>query len=699
MGIFSRSLIFFFVFASCWAQEVKICLVLGMENDQLVLQRSLRSLGRVVDCIAAVDLESTDRSQEVLTEFALEQGIPLHVECAENPTLCVDREFSLEFARAFVRKLGYALDSTYFLVWEPDLELRLGEGLQKDALEKDAYLVLQRSARLKLFHYGTRLLKASKEWHRHGVIYPYYVCSEAVETETLTSIEVCDMEESRYATEKLRAAAIELEKAVAVDPQNARNWFYLAEVYKAEGLYREAVSAYEARGQLGGDREELWFCKFRAGQCFEELGEWERALGIYLEAFQLAPERPETLYRIAHYYRVLGKNELAYLFARHGMRIPYPSCVKWSVHPQLEGYQFLEEVSIAAYYTRFREEGFAANNALILKRGVPWYIRDQAYRNLQFYVEPLAEAQYVPIEIELPIVEGEERYHPMNPSICRTKEGYEVVLRSVNYTQVGAKVFNTNDPSGIIRTRNFLVSMDRQFHVVSQAEILDDPFRYRQGTCGVEGLEDCRLFPFEGGWWFSCTTADTSDYGTRQISLCQLGRGEGEETLEVVGLTPLLGPDPARCEKNWLPFVVGGTLYMLYSCDPLVIYQPDPLTGECNEALSCEVPIDASRFRGSAAPIPFDGGYLFLVHETVVNPDYHRVYYHRFVKLDPLFRMEAISQPFIFRHVGIEFSCGMAWDHTGRELVLGVGIEDREAYLCRVPAASVRSLLKSLAEK
>lgn len=678
--------------------EVRVCLVLAVGNDKEVISKSLSSVRTLVDCIAITNWGSTDRTLELVDDFTLETKIPIAIEQENAPELGYDRLTSLNFARAFVKTLGYNLDSTYFLVWEPDLELQGAALCNKRTFTKDAYLVLQRSSHLKMFNYGARLLRASLDWQQQGVIYPYYTCAQPVDQEALTMLAIDDLGENRYATDKLKGAARYLAEEVRRDPHSTRNLFYFAETLKALGEYREAIRWYQARIALGGDREELWFCQYMRGQCFEELGKWDRALSAYLEAFQYAPDRPETLHRIAHFYRVLGKNDLAYLFAKHGAKLPYPRNPQIGTVPEMGAYQFIEELSVASYYTRFRQEGYEANNLLVLRRDVPWYVKDQAYRNLQFYVQPLPAAQYVPIELELPPVEEgkEERYRPMNPSIAQTEEGYAVILRSVNYTQVGAKMFTTNDPDGIFRTRNFLVSMDRNFTPLSQVEILDDPYRFRYGSCGVEGLEDCRVFPYQQGWWFTCTTADTSEYGSRQISLCLLGEGEG--AVEVAHLTPLLGPDPVRCEKNWLPFVAGGELYVLYSCDPLLILKPDLVTGECEEAISHTATADFTHFRGSAAPIPFDGGYLMLVHETVINPDYHRFYLHRFVKLDAHFHIVALSLPFIFRHVGIEFCCGMTWDHAEREIVLGVGVEDREAYLCRVPASAIRSMLQPLPE-
>ncbi len=257
---------------------------------------------------------------------------------------------------------------------------------------------------------------------------------------------------------------------------------------------------------------------------------------------------------------------------------------------------------------------------------------------------------------------------------------------------MGAKVFDTIDSAGVFRTKNFLIHYDRDFMLISQQEIVED-FRAKDFvSCNVEGLEDCRLFDLKDETWFTCTTSDTNPTGIRQISLCKLA----EENAHVAVLLPLNGPDPYRCEKNWLPFIKEGLPHVVYSYDPFIIYQLDMETGDCKLALRYEPVHDFSRFRGSASPIEFDDGYLMMIHEVVLLADYSRCYLHRFIYLDRDFIIRQVSKPFTFKHLGIEYCCGMTFDHSDTQLIMTIGIEDHEAYLCFVDLDNVRSLLNPL---
>ncbi|MBA3721551.1 MAG: hypothetical protein H0W88_04025 [Parachlamydiaceae bacterium] len=84
-----------------------------------------------------------------------------------------------------------------------------------------------------------------------------------------------------------------------------------------------------------------------------------------------------------------------------------------------------------------------------------------------------------------------------------------------------------------------------------------------------------------------------------------------------------------------------------------------------------------------------------LTHEVVFKNEL-RYYLHRFLYLDKNLIVQKISKPFIFRHMGVEFCCGMTFDHSYKNLIMTIGIEDREAYFSIIDLDSVQSLLESL---
>ena len=462
--------------------------------------------------------------------------------------------------------------------------------------------------------------------------------------------------------------------------------FRIAESYRELAQYDTAINWYKTVLEKKGPPDLIWGSKYGLGLCFEAQGKWPEALFWFLEAYQYNSVSLDPLLLIAKHYRFQNQNDLAYLFAKQGSRFT-PST----------DYRFDEELSIVAFYTRYREDGYKAASDLLLRKDTPWHIKAQAYENILFYVQNLKNTRFQPILIDLPpvIEHSTESYSPMNPSILKTQTGYKVICRTVNYTQFGARDFFTNDPNGYIRTRNYLLTYDKSFKLLSQQEIIDNLPREKYPSSIVLGLEDCRIFEWNHSTWFSCGTRDTNPAGIPQISLCSIPEATGE-TLSIDRLIPLDGPDPYRCEKNWLPFVEGGDLYFIYKYHPFTVYKPNLYTGSCETIIQYEPTHDLSLFRGSAGPIPFDNGYLLLVHEYVNHADSTRCYLHRFVYLDKHYMVKLVSKPFTFLHQGIEFCNSMTTDHTGKTLILALGIEDAKAYLCFTDLELVRSLLYPL---
>lgn len=473
-----------------------------------------------------------------------------------------------------------------------------------------------------------------------------------------------------------------LTEALRKDPDNGDTLFWLAESYQENLQYTNAISSFKLRLEKKGDPEQMWHSLYKLGQCYEIQDNWHQALYWYLEAHEANPGRLDPLLKIATYYRSRGENNLAHIFAKHGSRF-LPS----------RDYHFDEELSIVSFYTRFKEDGYKAASDLLIRNNVPKNTKEQTYQNILFYIQNLKNGHFQPIAIDLPriIDSAEERYHPMNPSIHKTRDGYKLICRAVNYTQKGAKEFETIDPDGYFRTRNFLAHYTQDFALLSQKEIIEDLPRDRLPSCNVLGLEDARIFAFQDASWFTCTTRDNTLEGIPQISLCKLDESAHVERMILLG-----GPDLYRCEKNWLPFVENGVFHVLYSYDPFVIYKPNMETGHCELTVNYHPTHDFSSFRGSAGPIEFDNGYLVLVHEVVYLSDHSRCYLHRFLHLDRHFFVTQISKPFTFLHQGVEFCTSMLLNHEGTKLILPVGIEDTKAYLCFLDLDTLRSLLTPL---
>jgi len=337
------------------------------------------------------------------------------------------------------------------------------------------------------------------------------------------------------------------------------------------------------------------------------------------------------------------------------------------------------------------------------------------HRNMTHYAEAVKIVSKMPLEVKLPLIDDKKpdlgTYRPMNPSLIQTKQGYLVNVRCVNYRQTKG-VYSYPDNSGIIRTRNILLKMDRNFNILEEKEMLDpkDPKWKKSYSKSVYGLEDVRLFEWPTvkknetpDIWFTCSTFMTSNMP--QIALCQLVGNE------VVSKELLIGPQGEfNCEKNWMPAISNKHLYLIYSHDPLIrIHYNGPVastskTGNVSIANPIQLPWNLSFLRGSGVLLPYNFGtvgingngnvgFLAVVHEVAMD-GVRRVYLHRFITYDQKMIPQKISLPFyFFQKDGIEYVCSSAFDHGRKHLILGLGINDFDACLIKISIETIRSML------
>lgn len=669
------SVISIIVFFIGYSHEIKFCLVMVVQDQDAIIRDCFKSIEEWVDAACIIDTGSSDWTYYVAEEWLHNTHLPGIVYRYKKKEGDPHR-VAYQLAQRFLEEKDFSLDSTYFLFLDADMTVEFLPEFHKNGLDQDGYLILNKCSSLGCSIYDLHLIKASLFWPS---------ISDPVKLQNIV----------------IEGGSTDLSRSIKFfmgSSENNRHLLQLAQRCKGTKEYEVAIEWYLKRIAQGGEREELWFSKFMIGSCYEKLDQWEKALHWYMEAFQMCPDHPDSIRNIATHYRYKGKNHLAYLFAQYGSDVKRSLSQYLFDYPPLRDYHFDEEASITAYYTKFRKEGLAFASDLSLRKNIPYWIREQNGRNIFYYSPFLKQGRHHCISFDLPsiISDLEEKYHPKSFSLLKTKTGYQCILTAVNYTQTGEKIIQTIDPTGVFRNKSFLIQLDPSFHVIDQKEIIDNLAREKFSAFNVEGIEDYRLFEWNGAEWFTCITNDTNPTGLRQISLGKLS--DGISTVEIERLTPLFQKDIYKEEKHWLPLVKNSELLVLSSYDPLIFLSPDIKTGECNISLMQKSLLSFASFKGSAGPISLDDGYLLLTHETVRYPDDTFAYLHRFLFLNSSFQPEKISHSFAFLHQGIERCYGMTIDHSGSELIFSLTSEDKQAYIFSLSINEIRSLLHPLPE-
>lgn len=299
-----------------------------------------------------------------------------------------------------------------------------------------------------------------------------------------------------------------------------------------------------------------------------------------------------------------------------------------------------------------------------------------------------------------------KEWFPCNPSICPrySNDGYFILLRLVNFSSERATNYISHSKDGKFSTRNLLITTDKSFNVLSWVEVTDKSNR-KNYPKHVQGLEDIQIFPIKERknqkkqkhkrLGFVCTLVDCQPSGIPLIGFGLISIITGQIS-KIKYLQPLA---KNNCEKNWLPWWQDGGINLLYHGSNMLrlFFKLDDYVSD-TESIQCGViGFSSARkelrdVRGSAGPIPFQSGYLFLFHEVIwINNG--RTYIHRFVYVNKDFKVEKISHYFCFELSHIEFARSMTQKLNESNILICVGVEDHNAYIYEVSSEVIKKML------
>lgn len=285
----------------------------------------------------------------------------------------------------------------------------------------------------------------------------------------------------------------------------------------------------------------------------------------------------------------------------------------------------------------------------------------------------------------------------MNPSIFNDDGKLIVNLRHVNYTfyHSEAKVFQhpwgpltylhpENDLH--LRTTNYYVELDEHLSITRYTKIDTSKFDTYEPLWDFVGLEDARIFRWNGKLYTSGVRRDTTTNGQGRMELCEIVV-EKESVTEVSRwrIPPPKDID-SYCEKNWMP-VIDKPYHYVKWCNPTELVEADPNDQTCNTVLLGSPFKAPNDFRGGSQVIKVNNLYVTLVHEvSLFNSEVGRkdaVYLHRFIVWDEYWNVVKYTDTFSLMGAHVEFSAGMCqYDDT---IIITFGYQDNAAFACQLP--------------
>lgn len=610
---------------------MKFVLILMIKNEEKILKRCLEAVENIADAFCICDTGSTDKSHEVANEFLKTHTGNLTMEPWQN--FGHNRSVSFVNAQTYVKNLGWNLEETYGLLLDADMVFVAGR-LKTYPLTAKGYKIVQKNNNLE--YYNARVIRMDHPWKCVGVTHEYWdgPCDNLER-------DVCfidDRNDGGCKHDKFERDAKLLQQGLIDEPQNVRYMFYLAQTYKCLGRYEDAVRMYKQRMRAGGWDEEIWNAHYSIGDCYLSLKNLPKFEEWMQKAFIYRPCRVESIYQLARVFREMGHHYKSYQYIKIGENVPYPKNDVLFIENKVYQGLFDYEASIVEYYVH-PEKCLRTTIAYMLQ--LPDY-QDNCVSNLKFSVKPLnGKIQ----KLKLPSPFGDH----FTPSAISILDYPMANVRYINYKiqPDGSYVM----PDGIVVTKNAYVNLDTlSYSCMEEPEVKYDTH--------IKGLEDLRLYKFNGKMMFSATSF--KQYIQDKVSIVH-----GEYDIQTNSYKNYIGiqsPTNSDCEKNWVN--IPGTDEFIYSWHP---FRTGKIRNDKFYFNRVEnTPPLFSLFRGSASPIEVNGKWLILVH--FVEYCQPRKYYHCFVQLEKeTYKILGVSLPFVFQKIGIEYCISGRYNNDSLE--------------------------------
>lgn len=357
-----------------------LSLVMIVRNEEKVIERCLNSVKKYIDYWVIVDTGSTDNTPDIIIRTL--EGIPgeLHREPWVN--FGYNRTQSLEFAKG---------KADYLLLCDADEQLVFSETFDSDDLIEDAYLLSYVGS----LDYAVPYLISNKhDWKYVGVTHEYL---ESIDRTDLPvkydKITILDFKDGGFKQGKFERDIQLLEEGLKQEPDNSRYKFYLANSYRDVNNFQKAIKWYQRVIDDNGWTEEVTCAYENMGYCYENLGEQDKAISIWLSGYEYNTSRMECLYNAVRLFRIQSKPHLAYHLGMLAKSIPYPEQDILFVKRDYYTIEIFYELSISSYYVGDLETGYqSCKKVLSSDISQPYF--DSTIRNLYYYREKISSDSF-----------------------------------------------------------------------------------------------------------------------------------------------------------------------------------------------------------------------------------------------------------------------------------------------------------------
>ena len=365
-------------------KSINLCMIVKDEAHCIV--RCLDSVKRVIDKALIVDTGSSDNTIQVINDWLEENEVEGKVIKEPWKDFGYNRSFALQAAKE--------LGCDYSLMIDADEIYRYAINFDvvsfKCSLKYDYYNVPTKTSAA--FYYRPTLTSNHKDFKYKAVVHEYLEPPDGATRDSLDHNitfwnEPIQDSARNQDPQKFQKDALALEKALKDEKDEfliSRYTYYLAQCYKDCQINDKALENFQKRIKRGGWGEELYVSHLYCGEVMERLNSsGAEILDSYALAQEQNPNRAEAIHHAARYCRTHGRNQLAYAWAKQGMKKNLNENFLFA-QMWIYDYGMLDEFSIAAYWAGEYQESFEAAEKLLKNPKLPPNQIPRVMQNLSY---------------------------------------------------------------------------------------------------------------------------------------------------------------------------------------------------------------------------------------------------------------------------------------------------------------------------
>jgi glycosyltransferase involved in cell wall biosynthesis len=651
-----------------------------VKNESKIITRLLDSVKNIIDSYVICDTGSTDNTIELIEHFFKNTKITGKIITEPFKDFGYNRTVAIKACEG-------EKNADYILLLDADMKFEIKMALEKfkeKLLTADVFHVFQGNPHF--YYKNARIVKNNIGCTYRSVTHEYLNSppnSKYSKFET-NEVFILDIGDGGAKTDKFERDIRLLKKGLEDEPNNERYMFYLANSLKDAGHKEEAIEMYKKRIDAGGWVEECFFSAYNIGNIYKNDNEMEKAIYYYLEAYNIYPNRIENLYEIIKYYRLKGKNAIAYHFytLANYEKNKNKSDDYLFMHKDIYDYKLDYELSIVGYYGNKDKFNLPQTCMNILA----CYTTDEGtvrsvLSNYKFYTTKMIDNN-VPNEntnilTNLPKMDFGEHFVSSTPSLCVSDNELILNVRYVNY-KINEKGGYENQDK--IHTHNIIYTFDiskekwgkKKNFVLKYNTELDNHY---------VGLEDVRLFVSKNNVLYYNANRGLNDETGHKMKV-EHGIIVNETTQSDI----ITIDEQRNIEKNWVLFKDNNSdINIIYGWYPLIIGKIEGEIGskKFKKTHLINTPNFFKHLRGSTNGVTIGDEIWFINH--IVSYEDKRYYYHIFVVVDAkTFELKKYTPLFTFEKSHVEYTLGFIINDLN-QFVIGYSVLDKTTKFITIP--------------